>query len=352
MSAPKKRVRTDGATAWSRGTLEFLKRCPACLRAVGVSAIFERRDDALAMPDVWRMVRCAGCGSMYLNPRPDASSLPAAYAQYYTHVDSEEDPTRERAGLLHGLINGYLAARFGFNRANSHRLGAYLFRALVPLRMKLDVYGRHLPSTFCHSGTRLLDAGCGSGDFLLRAAEMGLRAEGCEPDEKAVETCRAAGLQVVHGDLFAPDLDSRRYDVITMNHVIEHVPVPLDLLRRAWALLNPDGFLWLALPNPASLGSRVFGRGWKGLHPPYHLVIPSQDVLAGWLEECGYLGVRFIRRGPQSPGMWRESVALSLREQCSPPAWCEWFVRYLGHGLSTVSSKWAEETIVVARKPS
>lgn len=341
----------SGCEAWSRGALERVEQCPACLCS-GVSAVYERRDDALAMPDVWRMLRCAGCGSIYLNPRPDAASLPASYADYYTHDDSGEDPTRDSQGILPGLINGYLASRFGIRRANTRPFGALLFRSLVPLRMKLDVYGRHIPRAMCHSGARLLDAGCGSGEFLRRAREMGLSAEGCEPDGKAVEACLAAGLDVVHGDLFSPTLDSRRFDVITMNHVLEHVPVPLKLLGRTFDLLHPDGLLWLALPNPAALGSRIFRGGWKGLHPPYHLVIPSQRVLADWLTECGFRRVRIIRRGPQSSGMWRESVNLAMRERCGPPAWLESIVRHIGHGLSTVTPKWAEETIVLARRPS
>lgn len=337
---------------WSRGALEHLAQCPACKADVRSAAVYERRDDALSLPDLWRMCRCEECGSMILNPRPDAYSLPAAYDDYYTHSSSSEDWARDAPGLIPALINGYLADRFRVHRRHSNTAGALLFRLLFPLRMKLDVYGRHIPHSMCHPGTRLLDVGCGNGVFLARAAEMGLRVEGCEPDPKAVQTCREAGFQVVAGDLFSPEFNGRAFDIITMNHVIEHVADPEAVLSRALELLRPDGVLWMALPNPAALGIRTFGRGWKGFHPPFHLVMPSQPVLRSWLTCAGYERISFIRRGLQSPGLWRDSMVISAREGTGRSALAERFFRYLGHGLSTISTRWSEETIVMARKPA
>ena len=65
------------------------------------------------------------------------------------------------------------------------------FSSIEPLRLKLDYYARHLQGT----PSRLLDVGCGNGGFLLRAREMGWKAEGCDPDPQAVQTCRNLGLQ-------------------------------------------------------------------------------------------------------------------------------------------------------------
>lgn len=348
----KPRDTANGVAQWSRGVLEHLTQCPACKADVRAAAVYERRDDVLAMPDLWRMLRCEICGSMFLNPRPDARSLPAAYADYYTHSSGSEDLARDAPGLIPSLINGYLADRFGIHRRHARPAGAILFRLLFPLRMKLDVYGRHVPCSMCHPGTRLLDVGCGNGAFLARAAEMGLQAEGCEPDPEAAQTSRAAGFGVVAGDVFSPELDGQTFDIITMNHVIEHVIDPELVLARAYGLLGPGGVLWMALPNPAALGVKAFGRGWKGFHPPFHLVMPSQSVMREWLARAGYKRISFIKRGLQSPGLWRDSMVISAREGSGPSALVERFFRYLGHGLSTVSTRWSEETIVMARKPA
>lgn len=342
----------DALTQWSRGALEHLTQCPACKADVRGATVYERRDDALAMPDLWRTWRCEVCGSMFLNPRPDARSLPAAYADYYTHSSGSEDLSRDAPGLVPALINGYLAERFGIHRRHATPVGALLFRLLIPQRMKLDVYGRHIPRSMCHPGTRLMDVGCGNGAFLARAAEMGLQAEGCEPDPKAAKACRDAGFDVVAGDLFSPELDVHTFDIITMNHVIEHVVDPERVLARAYRLLRPDGLLWMAFPNPAAFGVKAFGRGWGGFHPPFHLVIPTQSVMRRWLERAGYKRICFVRRGLQSPGLWRESMRIAAREGSGRSLLTERFLRYLGHALSTVSTRWSEETIVMARKPA
>lgn len=334
---------------WSRGDLIHLDACPAC-GASSVAAEFSRRDDGFAMPDVWHMVKCGRCRSIYLAERPDDESLPRAYADYYTHqADNDELATAEGRGLLGRLINGYLNERFGMKRPRASKAGYWLFRAIPPLRMKLDVYCRHVSAGLCNRSARLLDVGCGNGAFLLRAREMGLEVHGCEPDQAAVATCSRLGLDVKLGDVWSVDHPDGTFDYITLNHVIEHVSDPLRLLGRLRALLKPGGVLWLGLPNPNALGLSVLRQGWKGLHPPFHLVIPSQMILSGWLRQAGFAEVSVIRRGMQNPGLWRESIRIARREGVIVSARRVAWVRGMGDMLSSLTPRWGEETIIVAR---
>jgi len=340
------------ATDWSRGRLEVAAACPACGRQAGIDREYARRDDMLAMPDIWRIVRCRACRSLYLAERPDMESLPRAYADYYTHAGESDEPASEHArGLGSSLVNGYLNWRFGMHRAPATRAGALLFSAIPPLRMKLDVYGRHLPREKCNEGMRLLDVGCGNGAFLVRAREIGMRAFGCEPDPAAADACRAQGLDVTTGDLFVADFAESSFDYITLNHVVEHVLDHDKLLKELYRLLVPGGALWLALPNPAALGVAVFGKGWKGFHPPFHLMIPSQTELLRWLADAGFARGRVLRRGAQSPGMWRESAHIANREGTAPSRSLEAVARLAGDLLSTLTPRWSEETVVLAWKP-
>lgn len=334
---------------WSRGDLIHLDACPAC-GASSVAGEYARRDDELAMPDVWRMVKCGRCQSIYLAGRPDDASLPRAYAGYYTHqADKDELTAVEDGGQLGGLINGYLNARFGMRRACASKAGYWLFRAIPPLRMKLDVYGRHVPGRLCNSSARLLDVGCGNGAFLLRAREMGLEVHGCEPDQAAVATCRKLGLDVVAGDVWSAGYAAGAFDYITLNHVIEHVADPPRVIGKLRTLLKQGGVLWLGLPNPDALGLRVLRQGWKGLHPPFHLVIPSQRILRGWLHQAGFTDVSFVRRGMQSPGLWRESISIARREGVALSRLRVAWIRGMGDILASLTPRWGEETIVVAR---
>lgn len=309
-----------------------------------------RQDDLQAMPEQWRMVRCGWCGSLYLDPRPDEASLPAAYATYYTHQPEGSEPDGKRASLQVRLVNGYLNWRFRMARDPALKLGAMLALA-PPLRKKLDFYGRHIPRSMCAPGTRLLDVGCGSGAFLLRAREMGIQAFGCEPDPQAVEACRSQGLHVLQGDVFDLGLDDAGpFDIVTLNHVIEHVYRPRELLERVHALLKPGGILWIGLPNPDALGLSLFSQGWKGLHPPFHLIIPRQQVLSGWVRAAGFVGARLLCRGAQSPGLWRESAQIAAREKVARGRFPSMLVRVWGDLASTISPRRGEETILVARK--
>ncbi len=343
----------NDAGTWSLGGLQQVGQCPACGGSKREPTVFERRDNEGLMEDRWRMVRCADCGSIWLDPRPDAQSLPRAYEHYYTH-DADVDDVNDSGG--HGLawraIRGYLNRRFGMRKQPANALGYPLFSMVEPWRLKLDYYGRHLTRVRFPLAGHLLDIGCGNGAFLARAVDMGWKVMGCEPDPKAVARCRSGGLDVVEGDAFHAAVSGMMFDVITISHVLEHVDDQSALLQRAFQLLRPGGMIWVGLPNPASIGLRVFGSAWHGLHPPYHLCIPSQHVLAGWMRDAGFAEIHFLRRGAHVRRVWSISRQIAARERLSAPtrfaqvAWRAW-----ADGMATFSSRRAEETVVIAYKP-
>lgn len=346
-------MHTDIASRWSRGKLESVQACPACGNKGHVKTIFSRRDNDGAMPDQWHMVQCADCASIWLNPRPDFQSLPRAYNDYYTHnVDSEDALQRNGKDLAWRLIHGYLNRRFGMHREPSSWWGFPVFCLIEPWRLKLDYYGRHLTYSRVGKPGCLLDIGCGNGAFLTRAADMGWQVQGCEIDPKAVATCRSIGIDVIEGDAFSAQLTAHSFDVITMSHVIEHVHDQPALLQRTYELLRPGGWLWLACPNPESIGKKVFGSAWSELHPPCHLSMPSQDVLIRWLQEQGFSNIRCLRRGAHTRRIWRICKVIAQRESITTPSPNRLiFWRLVADGLATFSTKNAEETILLARKP-
>lgn len=335
---------------WSLGCLQRIEACPCCgSDGDPRDRDYARRDDEEAFPEIWCHRQCGRCQSIYLRERPDEESLPLAYLHYYTH---EAIPADLHAETLVGkLVNGYLNVRFGMMRMPYWRIGYSLFSLLRPLGMKLDVYGRHLPKALCMRGASLLDVGCGNGDFLARASEMGISAWGCDPDPKAINCCAERGIDAFCGDVWDARLKEASFDAVTMSHVIEHVQDAPALLRRTYALLRAGGMLWLALPNPASVGLRLFGASWSGLHPPFHLVIPSQSVLNAWLVDAGFDSVRYLRRGIQSDGLWNESVRIRRRDHHRSRGSWRLLERCVADGLSTCSHRWGEETILVARRP-
>jgi SAM-dependent methyltransferase len=142
---------------------------------------------------------------------------------------------------------------------------------------------RHIPVP---TGRRLLDVGCGAGWFLRISKKLGAIEQGVEPSEHAARLARQQGLSVFHGTLEsyveqAPA--NTQFDIITANHVIEHVPAPVDTLRAMKRLLSPGGFAWIAVPNASYPICRSLKGRWHSSDLPYHLMhfTPSSIAEAG-----------------------------------------------------------------------
>lgn len=139
-------------------------------------------------------------------------------------------------------------------------------------RAKLTGSFRHIPLP---SGMRLLDVGCGGGYFLRITAKLGAIAEGVEPSRYAAEVAWKQGLRVFHGTLesYADEAPSgTQFDIITANHVVEHVPRPVETLCEMKRLLAPGGFIWIAVPNAAYPICRSLKGLWHSTDLPYHLM--------------------------------------------------------------------------------
>ena len=284
---------------WPSKDLEPVFRCPLCNGAKR-SLLYPNLTDRVFRTALgaWNLYRCEDCGSGYLDPRPTASSIGRAYAMYYTHEPSER-PIIHRKGvlqsILHDAINGYRNARYKTNHQPAIRIGRWLIPLFPPLHAWVDAKYRHLkPPT---AGARLLDVGCGHGGFIKLAKEIGWEAEGIDFDPKAVQAARARGLNVRCGTVKELAERADQYDVITLSHVIEHVHEPLDLLLDLYRLLKPSGQLWLETPNLNSLGAAMFGRNWRGLEPPRHLVLFNPKSLRKGLEYAGFRQVKQRWRG-------------------------------------------------------
>ena len=134
---------------------------------------------------------------------------------------------------------------------------------------------------------RLLDVGCGGGRILARHRAFGWEVRGIDPSERAVAACRAQGLPVQQAGLMEADLPRRHFDVILLHHVIEHVPRPLEALRRTRELLAPGGAIVLVTPNVAGLGFRIYGSCWYALDAPRHLHLFDARSLIRLCEAAG-----------------------------------------------------------------
>jgi SAM-dependent methyltransferase len=102
-------------------------------------------------------------------------------------------------------------------------------------------------------------------------------------------------LDLISGDIYSPSLPEGHFDVITLWHVLEHLPDPGCIIRRLILLLKPGGWLLVSLPNFGSIQAQIFKHNWYPFDDvPRHLYHYSRVSLDLLLLEAGMLITRHL----------------------------------------------------------
>ncbi|OGL04929.1 MAG: hypothetical protein A3I03_03600 [Candidatus Rokubacteria bacterium RIFCSPLOWO2_02_FULL_68_19] len=158
------------------------------------------------------LVRCGGCGLVFRNlPRIQERVQEEFDDRYQRPEDEQQIQERRRA-----LYREFLA--------------------------------RHRPAP---GRNRLLDVGCGTGEFLLLARAEGWDVMGIEIAKAGVEAARRAGLPVHLGSLTTLDLPESSFDLVTLWNVLDFVPDPVEQARAAHRVLASGGALVARVVNLA-----------------------------------------------------------------------------------------------------
>lgn len=308
---------------WLEDGLETLDKCPVCSETNRSILHTDLVDNTFhCAPGFWQLWQCAKCRSAYLDPRPTPETIGAAYQEYYTHkinkskldYDKLTWPRQQRRKI----VNGYKNRRFRTSAAPASRLGYYLISCFPPLRRRLDREYRNLPKQRPKDAT-LLDLGCGSGEFLLSAKSCGWQVVGIDPDIRAVKEAQSMGLDARLGSISIFDKQDELFDVIVMSHVIEHLHDPINVLGECYRLLKPGGYLWIETPNIDAKGQLMFGRNWRGLEAPRHLVLFNVRSLRKSLKKIGFQTIKREIRSVTSLGIFRESLAIEENRAIHDP---------------------------------
>ena len=113
-----------------------------------------------------------------------------------------------------------------------------------------------------------MDIGAGTGDFLIVAINNGWNTKGVEPSEKAKAIAAQKGVSFAES---SKDLEDHSFDVITMWHVLEHVPDLENQIKELKRLLKPGGTIIIAVPNFNSYDAKYYGTFWAAFDVPCHL---------------------------------------------------------------------------------
>lgn len=267
--------------------------CPGCGRLGSV--LYARMEDRLfGAPGVWSVLACQRCDILWVDPCPEPTA-PGLYDSYFTH--NPPRPAWSGRGRRSRILNLWPPWRQTIRFA----------------RLCAD----ELP------GTCVLDVGCGNGRFLSAMVERGWTGVGIEPDARAAATARAQSRCPVHESPL-PDarLASQSFDVVVLDHVIEHLHNPIDTLRECKRVLRPDGAIIITTPNAHSLAHRLFRRYWRGLEVPRHIHIFSARSLVTAVHSAGFERPHIQTLSRSAAWMWTTSIrsALRLGNSASPAA--------------------------------
>lgn len=292
--------------AVDESAFEAVVTCPNCASPARTVIIRDQTDILLSIAEqkcsFWR---CESCGIVYLSPRPKRDSIHLFYpADRYNPAPvsyQEEELTSGPLWIIRRAI---------------WRLGRSIIT--LPYRIRFGVQDAAFPPV---GQKKLLDVGCGNGQYLVAMKELGWQVYGCDTSQAKIDYLQQVRkLQNTYfgavNDLHFPD---SYFDVITLWHVIEHLFDPFVELDTLFRLLRPGGLLLIGTPNFRSLEANIFGRWWTGYDVPRHLILFCAETLTQVLTQKGF---RVTRIRPSCfPTSVSDSIIYFLKERFGLLLW-------------------------------
>ncbi len=218
-------------------------RCPVCGSAAGTF---------LSSPP--EVKRCASCRLMFLASPPGAEEREALYQDEYYQPE-----TGSRFFRPFEWVGHFFRRR---------RVRSILKREPGP--------------------ASLLDVGCGRGIFMEMMGRRGWSASGTQLSQTAAEAARRRGLEVFIGELTDLEAEAGSFRVVTMFHLLEHIPRPGEYIEKAHRLLGEGGLLVVEVPDHGGPGFKILKQRHFCFDYPNHLVFFTRDSLERALALYGF----------------------------------------------------------------
>jgi len=126
----------------------------------------------------------------------------------------------------------------------------------------------HLIKKYVKTG-RVLEIGSSTGVFLELFKENGYEVFGVEPSESSRVAVKK-GLTIYKGYFEKLTLPKNYFDVVILNHTLEHMDDPVFVLNKVKTLLKDGGIVFVDVPNAGGLSAKIFGKNWPYRLPDEH----------------------------------------------------------------------------------
>jgi len=248
--------------------------------------LFQGGDLMLEIDGDFRWVRCSTCGTLRQNPMPSWEELEKSYPPDY------------------GSYTTLLPRNASLFQRITKRLGQWKRVNFV--------------QKYCSSGS-WLDIGSGSGQILQEALFRNQwQLFGLEPNQFAAKySSDFLELPIQNCTIEEFLYSDKKFDLITMWDVLEHISTPTETIKMVSNMLNDDGIFIFQFPNLASFDRQVFGKYWNGYDLPRHLYLFPEEVIKNILQKNGFqiiekkciagtyesylLSLKFFNRSRNSP---------------------------------------------------
>ena len=222
--------------------------CPICA-GTKFKTIVECIDQTVSH-EKFQLTQCCNCTFLITSPRPDSTAI----GKYYDSPD-------------------YIS-----HASSSHKFQdkIYFLARKYALNNKRKLIERHSLKG------KVLDVGCGAGEFLKQMKLHGWETTGTEPNTKAQSIAKNLGI-TIHNQLF--EITQETYQAITLWHVLEHVHELNLTIEKIKDLLHKNGTIFIAVPNHKSSDAKYYKENWAAYDVPRHLWHFDQITMTKLLEK-------------------------------------------------------------------
>lgn len=213
-------------------------RCPLC-GSKNYRLLFQTVDFKVSR--LWfDIVKCSSCSLVFTNPRPVENEIRNYYSNNY-----------------------------------------YSYKPFKPKRVEKRI------SKKSANRYKILDIGCGSGKWLYKQKTIGNDVYGIESSQNAAKIANEMGLNVFSESLEDTEFANDFFNLVRINHVLEHLVNPLRLLKKVKRILKKSGECIISVPNVESIESILLKGAWRQLDAPRHLFHFSPSTLQKVINKAG-----------------------------------------------------------------
>ncbi|MFK5854611.1 MAG: class I SAM-dependent methyltransferase [Bacteroidota bacterium] len=239
--------------------MKKIEQCPVCSNS-NISTYINTKDYFFTQ-DNFSLTKCLDCDFVFTNP------IPTNLGKYYDTPDYLSHNTDD---------NGMMGSSYSYLRN-------------INIKRKYNLVKRY------NTSGKFLDIGCGTGELLKYFKDNNWVVQGIEPNNSARELAKTKYNINVAEENELDHIQPNSLDVISMWHVLEHVPNLHKRLEQISKLIKKSGTVFIALPNLDSPDSKKYKEYWSALDVPRHLHHFTQQTFEKLIS---YHGMKLIHAEP------------------------------------------------------